>query len=41
MSSVLNVQREIAQVITGLILLFSACGEYIKHIVNRARIEGK
>ena len=35
MSSVLNVQREIAQVITGLILLFSACGAYLKQIINR------
>ena len=35
MSSVLNVQREIAQVITGLILLFSACGAFLKQIINR------
>ena len=34
MSSSVGVQQEIAQVITGLILLFAACGVYIKHIVN-------
>ena len=35
MSSVLNVQREISQVITGLILLFSACGAFLKQILNK------
>jgi len=34
MSSVLDVQREIAQVITGFILLFSACGAFIKQLIN-------
>ena len=34
MSSILDVQREIAQVITGLILLFSACGAFIKQLIN-------
>ena len=37
MSSVLNVQREIAQVMTGLILLFSACGAYLKKKVGVPR----
>ncbi|MDR0838310.1 MAG: ABC transporter permease [Oscillospiraceae bacterium] len=41
MSSAMNVQREISQVITGLILLFSACGAFIRHLVNRAREEDK
>lgn len=35
MSSVLDVQREISQVITGLILLFAACGAYIKQLLNK------
>jgi len=35
MSSTIGVQREITQVITALILLFSACGAYIKQIINR------
>ncbi len=39
MSSIMNVPQEIAQVITGLILLFSACGAYIKYRVAQAREE--
>ena len=35
MSSVLNVEREISQVITGLILLFSACGAFLKYKLNK------
>ena len=34
MSSLLNVQREIAQVMTGLILLFAACGAYLRKVVR-------
>lgn len=37
MSSVMNIPQEIAQVITGLILLFSACGAYIRYKVAQAR----
>lgn len=37
MSSIAGVRREIASVITGLILLFSACGEYIKFRVRRTK----
>jgi simple sugar transport system permease protein len=39
MSSAVMVQREIASVITGLILLFSACGAYFKYLINRAMPE--
>ena len=39
MSSIMGVPQEIAQVITGLILLFSACGAYIKYRVAQAREE--
>ncbi|MCL2079308.1 MAG: ABC transporter permease [Oscillospiraceae bacterium] len=35
MSSVLDIQREIAQVITGLILLFSACGAFLRQLLSR------
>jgi simple sugar transport system permease protein len=35
MSSILNIQHEISQVITGLILLFSACGAFFKQFLNR------
>lgn len=35
MSSAAGVQAEIADVITGIILLFSACGAYIKYRVKR------
>lgn len=35
MSSAVGVQQEIAQVITGLILLFSACGAFIQYRVQR------
>jgi len=38
MSSILGVQREIAQVMTGFILLFSACGAFIKQHVNSSDI---
>jgi len=38
MSSVLGVQREIAQVMTGFILLFSACGAFIKQHVNVSNV---
>jgi len=34
MSSILDIQREIAQVMTGFILLFSACGAFIKQLIN-------
>lgn len=34
MSSMVNVPQEISQVITGLILLFSACGAYIRYRVS-------
>ncbi len=37
MSSIMGVPQEIAQVITGLILLFSACGAYIRFRVAQAR----
>ena len=39
MSSIMGVPQEIAQVITGLILLFSACGAYIKYRVAQVREE--
>lgn len=39
MSSTVNVPQEISQLITGLILLFSACGAYIKHRVAATRDE--
>ncbi|PKM74099.1 MAG: ABC transporter permease [Firmicutes bacterium HGW-Firmicutes-16] len=39
MSSIMNIPQEIAQVITGLILLFSACGAYIRYKVAQAREE--
>ena len=35
MSSVMGVEREISQVITGLILLFSACGAFLKYMINK------
>ncbi len=37
MSSMSGIRHEIASLITGLILLFSACGAYIKHRVNIAK----
>ena len=37
MSSVVGVQQEIAQVITGLILLFSACSAYISYLINKKK----
>lgn len=39
MSSVMAIPQEIAQLITGLILLFSACGAYIRHRVGQKRDE--
>lgn len=39
MSSTSGVQAEIASAITGVILLFSACGAYIKYKVNRWKEE--
>ncbi|MDE6845213.1 MAG: ABC transporter permease, partial [Lachnospiraceae bacterium] len=35
MNSTSGVQAEIASAITGIILLFSACGAYVKYKVNR------
>jgi len=37
LTKTIAVKREIAQVITGIILLFSACGEFIKYLVNKTR----
>ncbi len=37
MSSQAGIRQEIASVIIGLILLFSACGEYFKHKVSRLK----
>ena len=39
MSSTSGVQAEIASVVTGVILLFSACGAYIRYLANRAKEE--
>ncbi|MEG0502994.1 MAG: ABC transporter permease, partial [Cellulosilyticaceae bacterium] len=39
MSSAAGVPQEIAAVITGLILLVSACGEYIKYRIKRMKDE--
>lgn len=39
MSSAVGVRQEIASVITGLILLFSACGAYVVYLVNRVKAE--
>ncbi len=41
MSSASGVQAEIASAITGIILLFSACGAYVKYIVNRWKEDTK
>jgi simple sugar transport system permease protein len=35
MSSTVGVPREIASVITGILLLFSACGEYIRYLARK------
>lgn len=35
MSSITNVNKEIASVIVGILLLFSACGGYIKYVAKR------
>lgn len=37
MSSMQGIRREIASVITGLILLFNACGVYIHYLVERSK----
>ncbi len=37
MSSAVGLEREIASVITGLILLFSACGVYIRYLLAKAQ----
>lgn len=39
MSSMMGIPQEISQVITGLILLFSACGAYIRYLVSQTREE--
>ena len=39
MSSMVSVPQEISQVITGLILLFSACGAYIRYRVSISKDE--
>lgn len=41
MNSASGVQAEIASAITGIILLFSACGAYVKYKVNRWKEENK
>lgn len=41
MSSTSGVQAEIASAITGIILLFSACGAYVRFKVNRWKEESK
>lgn len=38
-SSKAGVEQEIAQVITGIILLFSACTVYIKYLINKRKDE--
>ncbi len=37
MSSTVGVRQEIASLVTGMILLFSACGVYIKFLLNRGK----
>ena len=37
MSSTVGVPKEIASVITGILLLFSACGVYIRYLAHRRR----
>lgn len=37
MSSSMGVRQEIASLITGLILLFSACGAYFRHVIEGTR----
>lgn len=39
MSATSGIEMEIASVITGLILLFSACGEFIRHQVKKWKTE--
>lgn len=40
MSSAIGVRQEIGSLITGLILLFAACGAFIAHLLQRARRRG-
>jgi simple sugar transport system permease protein len=35
MSSIVGIRQEISSLIVGIILLFSACGSYIRHIVDQ------
>ncbi|MBS6558797.1 MAG: ABC transporter permease [Clostridiales bacterium] len=39
MNSASGIETEIASVITGLILLFSACGAFLRHLVKRWKTE--
>ena len=39
MNSASGLESEIASVITGIILLFSACNAYIKYLVNKEKLE--
>ena len=39
MNSASGLESEIASVITGIILLFSACNAYIRYKVNKERAE--
>lgn len=38
MSSSVGVDQEIASVVTGLILLFSACGMYLRYLIDKDRL---
>jgi ABC-type uncharacterized transport system permease subunit len=37
MSSTVGVSAEIASLVVGIVLLFCACGEFLKHLINRDR----
>lgn len=37
MSSQAGIEQEISSVITGIILLFSACGAYIKYRLSKSK----
>ena len=39
MNSASGLESEIASVITGIILLFSACNAYIRYLVNKEKLE--
>ena len=39
MNSASGLESEIASVITGIILLFSACNAYIRYLVNKEKME--